>query len=96
MNKDRWPESKEFVADLITTIGKDPGLDLAGISAYLLEAGQLIAMNDPPTRTVELLRKGAPNMEALRAAIEKFTAILGPNQLHPGDPWRGRPPLTLH
>lgn len=76
--------------------GWDAGLDLAEISANLLEAGQLIAMNDPPTRTVELLRKGAPNMTALRAAIEKYTAILEPNQLPRDDPRRGRPPLTLH
>ena len=26
VNKDRWPESKAFVADLIATIGKEPGL----------------------------------------------------------------------
>jgi hypothetical protein len=76
--------------------GCDAGLDLAEISADLLETGQLIAMNDPPTRTVDLLRKGAPNVAALRAAIEKYTAILEPNQLPPGDPRRSRPPLTLH
>lgn len=72
------------------------GLDLAEISANLLEAGQLIAMYDPPTRTVELLRKGAPNPPALRAAIEQYTAILEQHQLPPGDPMRGRPPLNLH
>ncbi len=26
MNKERWPESKEFVADLIAAVGKEPGL----------------------------------------------------------------------
>ena len=26
MDKARWPESKEFVADLVATIGKEPGL----------------------------------------------------------------------
>ena len=76
--------------------GWDAGLDLAEISANLLEAGQLIAMYDPPTRTVELLRKGAPNMTSLRAAIEKYTAILEPYRLPQDDPRRGRPPLTLH
>jgi hypothetical protein len=76
--------------------GWDAGLDLAEISANLLEAGELIAMNDPPTRTVGLLRKGAPNLSALRAAIEKYTAILELYQLPRDDPRRGRPPLTLH
>ena len=72
------------------------GLDLAEISANLLEAGQLIAMYDPPTRTVDLLRKGAPNMTALRAAIGKYTAFLEPHQLPEGEARRARPPLTLH
>jgi hypothetical protein len=74
----------------------DAGLDLAEISANLLEAGELIAMKDPPTRTVDLLRKGATNLMALRAAIEKYTAILEPYQLSRDDPRRGRPPLTMH
>jgi hypothetical protein len=86
--------NKKWLAD--ADAGWEAGLDLAEISANLLEAGQLIAMYDPPTRTVDLLRKGAPNMAALRAAIEKYTAILEPFQLPPGDPRRGRPPLTLH
>lgn len=74
----------------------EAGLDLAEISANLLEAGQLIAMYDPPTRTVDLLRKGAPNMAGLRAAIEKYTAMLEPHQLPEGDLRRGRPLLTQH
>jgi hypothetical protein len=86
--------NKKWLAD--ANAGWEAGLDLAEISANLLEAGQLIAMYDPPTRTVDLLRKGAPNVAALRAAIEKYTAILGPHQLPEGDPLRGRghPPLT--
>jgi hypothetical protein len=69
------------------------GLDLAEISANLLEAAQLIATDGPPTRTVELLRKGAPNTTALRAALEKYTALLEPYQLPPDDPRRGEPPV---
>jgi hypothetical protein len=53
-------------------------------------------MYDPPTRTVDLLRKGAPNLPALREAIEKYTAILEPFQLPQNDPRRGPPPSTLH
>jgi hypothetical protein len=87
--------NKKWLAD--ANAGWEAGLDLAEISANLLEAGQLIAMNDPPTRTVELLRKGAPNMAALRAAIEKYTAILEPNQLPRRSaawPAAVNPPLT--
>ena len=71
----------------------EAGLNFAEISANLLEAGQLIAMIDPPTRTVDLLRKGAPDLPALRAAMEKFTAILEPYQIPQADRQRlGRPP----
>jgi len=87
-------KNKKWLAD--ANAGWEAGLDLAEISANLLEAGQLIAMYDPPTRTVDLLRKGAPNVAALRAAIEKYTAILEPHQLPEGDPRRGRPPSTQH
>jgi hypothetical protein len=73
----------------------DSGLDLAEVSANLLESGQLIAMYDPPTRTVDLLRKGAPNVAALRAAIEKYTAILEPHQLSQ-EQRRARPAQNLH
>ncbi|MEJ2145641.1 MAG: hypothetical protein P8020_10940 [Acidobacteriota bacterium] len=87
-NNKKWLEDPE--ADW------EAGLDLAEISANLLEAGQLIAMYDPPTRTVDLLRKGEPDMTALRTIVEKYTAILEPFQVPPGDPRRGKPPLTLH
>jgi hypothetical protein len=99
------PDKESFVTRAVANNRKwlaDPnaaweaGLDLAEVSANLLEAGQLIAMFDPPTRTVDLLRKGAPNMPALRVAIEKFTAVLEPYQLAPNDPRRGRPAMNLH
>jgi len=67
------------------------GLDLAERSANLLEAGQLIAMHDPPTRQVNLLRMGQPDMTALRAIVQKFTTILEPYQVPAGDPKRSRP-----
>jgi hypothetical protein len=68
------------------------GLDLAERSANLLEAAQLIAMHDPPTRQVDLLRMGQPDMTALRALVQKFTDILEPYQVPVGDPQRSRPP----
>jgi hypothetical protein len=84
--------NKKWLAD--ANAAWEPGLNLAEVSANLLEAGQLIAMYDPPTRTVDLLRKGAPDMAALRAAIEKYTAILEPFQVPQNDPRRGRPPAN--
>jgi hypothetical protein len=86
--------NKKWLADANADWAR--GLDLAEFSANLLEAGQLIAMYDPPTRSVDLMRKGAPNMAALRVAIEKYTAVLEPFQLPQGDPRRGAPPTSVH
>jgi len=82
--------NKKWLAN--TNADWQSGLDLAERSANLLEAAQLVAMHDPPTRQVELLRKGQPDMPTLRALIEKFTAILEPYQVPEGDPRRSRPP----
>jgi hypothetical protein len=87
-------DNKKWLAD--ANASWEAGLDLAEVSANLLEAGQLIAMYDPPTRAVDLLRKGAPNMAALRAAIEKYTAVLEPHQLPEGEARRARPPATVN
>jgi hypothetical protein len=70
----------------------ETGLDLAEVSANLLEAAQLVAMHDLPTRQVELLRSGQPDISALRAMLEKFTSMLEPYRLPPGDPRYSRPP----
>jgi Cellulase (glycosyl hydrolase family 5) len=86
--------NRKWLAD--ANAGWDAGLDLAEISANLLEAGELIAIFEPPARKVDLLRRGAPDLAALRAVVEKYTAILEPFQLPPDDPRRGRPPSTLH
>ena len=82
-------KNRKWLAD--ANAGWEAGLDLAEVSANLLEAGQLIAMFDPPTRTVGLLRKGAPDLAALRGIVEKYTAALEPFRVPPGDPRRGRP-----
>lgn len=82
--------NKKWLADPKADWGA--GLDLAETSANLLEAAQLVAMHDLPTRKVELLRNGAPDMPALRAMLERFTSALEPYQLPPGDPRRSRPP----
>jgi hypothetical protein len=70
----------------------ETGLDLAEISANLLEAAQLVPMHDLPSRQVGLLRGGSPDMPTLHSMLEKFTALLEPYQLPPGDPRRSRPP----
>lgn len=98
--KEAVPDREDFVTRAVTNNKKwlaDPGaeweagLDLAEISANLLEAGQLVAIYDPPTRIVDLLRKGKPDPAALRAVVGKFTAALEPYQLPKDDPRRGRP-----
>jgi len=58
----------------------DEGLDLAETAANLLEAGELIAMYDPPTRRVDLLRKGEPDLPALRVLLKEYLENLKPHQ----------------
>lgn len=70
----------------------DSGLDLAEISANLIEAAQLAPMHDLPSRQVVLLRNGPPNLPALRSILQRFTSLLEPYELPAGDPRRSRPP----
>lgn len=68
------------------------GLDLAEVSANLLEAAQLVAMHDLPSRQVARLRSGEPDIPGLRALLQKFTSALEPYELPHDDPRRSRPP----
>jgi hypothetical protein len=86
-------KNKKWLVD--TNADWKTGLDLAEVSANLLEAAQLVAMHDLPTRQVDLLRNGQPDIPALRAMLEKFTSALEPYQLPPGDPRRSRPPAFI-
>jgi len=61
----------------------DQGLDLAETAANLLEAGELIAMREPPTRQVDLMRQGKPDLPALRALLQKYIEILEPYKRKP-------------
>jgi hypothetical protein len=61
----------------------EQGLDLAETAANLLEAGELIAMREPPTRQVDLMRKGQPDLPALRALLQKYIEILEPYKRKP-------------
>jgi hypothetical protein len=55
-------------------------LDAAVTAANPLEAAQLTAVREPPARSVDLLRRGQPELPALRAALERYVAILEPYQ----------------
>jgi len=81
--------NKKWLAD--SNADWNSGLDLAEVSVNLLEASQLIAMHDLPSRKVMLMRAGATDMPALRAMLEKYTALMEPYELAPNDPRRGRP-----
>jgi len=54
------------------------GLDLAETAANLLEANQLIAMRDLPSRRVALLREDAPDPAALRELLTDLVNKLEP------------------
>ncbi len=54
----------------------EEGLNVAETMANLLEAGQLVAMREPPTRTVDLMRQSPPNVAALRDLVQKYVYLL--------------------
>jgi hypothetical protein len=54
------------------------GLDLAEVTAHLLEASQLVALHDLPTRRIALLRTGQPDLPALRGLLENYTRLMEP------------------
>jgi len=57
------------------------GLVIAETEANTLEAAQLVAMRDPPTRKVELLRTASPNIPALKLLIAEFSGQLAANAI---------------
>ena len=85
------PDREQWVAKAVANAKKwlaapdakwEDGLDAAETVANLLESAQLTAMREPPTRTVDLLRHGQPDLPTLRAALQKYISILEPYQ-HP-------------
>ena len=93
------PDRENHLTEAVTNNKKwlaDPnadwnaGLDLAEVSVNLLEASQLTAMHDLPSRKVILMRSGAPDLPALRTMLQQYTALMEPYQLAPNDPRRGR------
>lgn len=83
-------KNREWLAD--PNADWKAGLDLAEISANLLEAAQLAPMHKLPSREVILLREGQPDMPSLRSLLLYFTSLLAPDQLPANDPRRSRPP----
>ena len=75
VNRENWVNTDIAAAQawLTNSAGTwKEGLDAAEKLANLLEGGQLIAMREPPTRTIELLRQGQPNPAALREAMTQL------------------------
>jgi hypothetical protein len=62
------------------------GLDLAETAANLLEANQLVAMRDLPTRRVALLREDTPDPSALRELLADLVSKLEPYERKPDVP----------
>ena len=58
----------------------EEGLNTAETLANLLESAQLVAMREPPTRTIDLLREGPPNIATLRELISRYVDLLRPFQ----------------
>ena len=71
------------------------GLDAAEKLANLLEAAQLIAMREPPSRTIGLLRQGTPNPAALRKQISKYIELLQPYEQPGASASTGVRPATM-
>lgn len=59
----------------------EEGLNVAETLANLLESAQLVAMREPPTRTIDLLRQGPPNVATLRELIPKYIELLRPYRM---------------
>ena len=83
-------KNREWLAD--PNADWKTGLDLAEVSANLLEAAQLAPMHKLPSREVILQREGQPDMSALRSILLDFDSLLAPDQLPANDPRRSRPP----
>jgi hypothetical protein len=69
------------VTNAQTWLDSDSGNWVAGLNAVetlanLLESAQLVAMREPPTRTVDLLRQGPTNNAALRELLPKYVEML--------------------
>jgi hypothetical protein len=98
VNRENWVNTDIQVAQgwLDNPAGSwNDGLNAAEKLANLLEAAQLIAMREPPSRTLELLRQGHPNPTALREQISNDIKLLQPFERPGALASSGNPPATL-
>ncbi|HEX4269965.1 MAG TPA: hypothetical protein VHZ32_01205 [Rhizomicrobium sp.] len=54
------------------------GLEAAELEANMLQGNQLVAMRNPPVRSVAILRAGPPDIAALQALVRQYIAELMP------------------
>lgn len=52
------------------------GLEIAEIEANMLQGAQLVAMREPPVRTVKLLAAGTPDRAKLQQLLQDWDAVL--------------------
>ena len=81
VNRENWVNTDIAAAQawLTNSTGNwADGLNAAEKLANLLEAAQLTAMREPPTRAIGLLRQGPPNTAALRKLIPQYVEWLQP------------------
>lgn len=81
------PDRESWVTRAVTASKKwmdDPnpdwnaGLQAAELAANMLQANQLMAMREPPVRTVAILRAGQPDIPALRKVVQQYVSLLEP------------------
>jgi hypothetical protein len=98
VNRENWVNTDIAAAQawLTNSAGSwTDGLNAAEKLANLLEGGQLIAMREPPSRTIELLRQGQPNPSALRGQISNEIKLLQPFERPDASASSGNRPPTL-
>jgi hypothetical protein len=61
----------------------EKGLNIAEVQANLLEGAQLVAMRNPPTREIVLLRQGSQDISTLKKIMERYISLLEPYEDHP-------------
>lgn len=71
------------------------GLASAEKLANLLEAAQLIAMREPPSRMIELLRQGQPDPNVLREQMTHYIKLLEPFERSGASASSGVRPATM-
>lgn len=69
-------DGQKWLAD--STPDWNQGLDIAETQANLIEAAQLSQMRELPTRAVDMLRSGNPDISGLQSLMRRFISILEP------------------